>query len=118
MNEGGKRAGGRQVRARRAAWDQFLYNPLGRTAGPFCASNQTPGNGDADDPAGQNFNCVVVSNDFQQYWLGAYLPISSAATRTRAAALHAARERAVRLAAVRRSTGRTRRPTRTTCTRS
>ena len=27
---------------------------------PFCKSNQTQGNGDADDPPGQNFNCVVV----------------------------------------------------------
>jgi hypothetical protein len=77
MNEGGKALiSGRG--ALQGGWDQFLYNPLGAPPGPFCASNQTRGNGDADDPPGQNFNCVVVSNDFQQYWLGAYLPITVA----------------------------------------
>jgi hypothetical protein len=77
MNEGGKALiSGRA--ALQGGWDQFLYNPLGAPPGPFCASNQTQGNGDADDPPGQNANCVVVSNDFQQYWLGAYLPITVA----------------------------------------
>jgi hypothetical protein len=81
MNEGGKALiSGRG--ALQGAWDQFLYNPLGAPPGPFCASNQTQGNGDADDPPGQNFNCVVVSNDFQQYWLGAYLPITVAGAPT------------------------------------
>jgi hypothetical protein len=75
MNEGGKALiSGRG--ALQGAWDQFLYNPLGTP--PFCKTNQTQGNGDADDPVGQNQNCVVVSNDFQQYWLGAYLPITVA----------------------------------------
>ncbi len=77
MNEGGKALiSGRA--ALQAGWDQFLYNPLGAPPGPFCKSNQTAGNGDADDPIGQKENCVVVSNDFQQYWLGTYLPISLA----------------------------------------
>jgi Zinc carboxypeptidase/Immune inhibitor A peptidase M6 len=75
MNEGGKALiSGRG--ALQGGWDQFLYNPLGTP--PFCKSNQTQGNGDADDPVGQNANCVVISNDFQQYWLGAYLPIGLA----------------------------------------
>jgi hypothetical protein len=77
MNEGGNLlVTGKFALA--AAWDQYLYNPLGPTPPkPFCASNFQTGQGAlADDPPGQNFNCVVVSNDFQQYWLGAYLPIS------------------------------------------
>ena len=79
LHERGRQAAGhRQVRARRARWDQFLYNPLGPTPpNPCCKSNQTAGNGDADDPVGQIYNCIVVSNDFQQYWLGAYLPIDA-----------------------------------------
>jgi hypothetical protein len=81
MNEGGKALiSGRG--ALQGGWDQFLYNPLGAPPGPFCKSNQTAGNGDADDPPGQNFNCVVVSNDFQQYWLGTYLPIGLAGSPT------------------------------------
>ncbi len=35
----------------------------------------------------RDFNCVVVSNDFQQYWLGAYLPVTAAADTDAAAAL-------------------------------
>ena len=76
MNDGGKVLVAGKF-ALQGGWDQFLYNPLGPTPPkPACKSNQTAGNGDADDPVGQNFNCVVVSNDFQQYWLGAYLPIT------------------------------------------
>ena len=75
MNDGGKVLVAGKT-ALQGAWDQFLYNPLTIPPAPFCASNQTQGNGDADDPPGQNFNCVVTSNDFQQYWLGAYLPIT------------------------------------------
>jgi hypothetical protein len=75
MNDGGKLMVAGKF-ALQGAWDQFLYNPFAAPPAPFCASNQTQGNGDADDPPGQNFNCVVTSNDFQQYWLGAYLPIS------------------------------------------
>jgi hypothetical protein len=76
INEGGKLivTGKHDLQGSR---DNFLYNPLQRDPGaPFCASNQTQGNGDADDPPGQEENCVPVSNDFLQYWLGAYLPIS------------------------------------------
>ena len=76
MNEGGKVLVAGKT-ALQGAWDQFLYNPLPVPPGPECASNQTQGQGaTADDPPGQNFNCVTTSNDFQQYWLGAYLPIT------------------------------------------
>ena len=77
MNEGGKLlVTGKN--ALEGAWEQFLYNPLGPTPPkPLCPQNTSTGQGAlANDPPGQNFNCVAVSNDFQQYWLGAYLPIS------------------------------------------
>jgi hypothetical protein len=76
INEGGKLivSGKHDLQGAR---DSFLYNPLQGTPGaPYCASNTTLGNGDADDPPGQEENCVGTSNDFLQYWLGAYLPIS------------------------------------------
>jgi len=81
MNEGGKLLVTGKF-ALQGAWDQYLYNPLGPTPPkPFCASNFQTGQGAlADDPPGQNWNCVIVSNDFNQYWLGAYLPISLATT--------------------------------------
>ncbi len=76
MNDGGKLLVAGKF-ALQGAWDQFLYNPLPIPPAPDCASNQVTGQGAlADDPPGQNFNCVVTSNDFQQYWLGAYLPIT------------------------------------------
>ena len=77
MNEGGKLLVTGKF-ALYGAWNQYLYNPLGPTPPkPFCASNFQTGQGAlADDPPGQNSNCVIVSNDFNQYWLGAYLPIS------------------------------------------
>jgi hypothetical protein len=77
MNEGGKLlVTGKN--ALEGSWEQFLYNPLGPTPPkPFCPQNTAIGQGAlANDPPGQNFNCVASSNDFQQYWLGAYLPIS------------------------------------------
>jgi hypothetical protein len=79
MNEGGKLLVTGKF-ALYGAWNQYLYNPLGPTPPkPFCASNFQTGQGAlADDPPGQNWNCVIVSNDFNQYWLGAYLPISLA----------------------------------------
>jgi len=86
LNEGGKALVAGKF-ALQGAWDQLLYNPLGAPPNPFCKSNQTQGNGDADDPPGQETNCVAVSNDFQQYWLGAYLPITAAADPDAAAAL-------------------------------
>ena len=77
MNEGGKLLVTGQT-ALQGAWDQLLYNPLGPTPPkPLCPQNTAIGQGAlANDPPGQNFNCVAVSNDFQQYWLGAWLPIS------------------------------------------
>ncbi len=71
--------------ALQGGWDQFLFNPLGAPPNPFCANNQTAGDGDV--PEGQVFNCVAASNDFQQYWLGAYLPIAVADDIEPAAAL-------------------------------
>jgi hypothetical protein len=76
MNNGGKLLVTGQF-ALQGAWDQFLYNPLGPTPPfPRCRTNQTTGQNDADDPVGQKDNCIAVSNDFQQYWLGAFLPIA------------------------------------------
>ena len=61
--------------------DQFLYNPDQEVPGaPWCKSNQTTGQNDADDPVGQENNCIALSNDFLQYWLGAYIPAGAALT--------------------------------------
>ena len=61
--------------------DQFLYNPDQAVPGaPWCKSNQTTGQNDADDPVGQENNCIAISNDFLQYWLGAYIPAGAALT--------------------------------------
>ncbi len=86
LNEGGKVLATGKT-ALQGAWDGFLYNPLGAPPGPFCASNQTQGNGNADDPVGQVENCVATSNDILQYWFGAYLPITVANDIDPAAAL-------------------------------
>ncbi|CAA9516552.1 MAG: putative zinc-binding carboxypeptidase [uncultured Solirubrobacteraceae bacterium] len=78
MNAGGKVliAGKEPLQGVR---DQFLYNPdQGRTGAPWCKSNQTTGQNDADDPVGQQNNCIAISNDFLQYWLGAYVPAGAA----------------------------------------
>lgn len=85
LNDGGKALIAGKY-ALQGGWDQFLFNPLGAPPNPFCKSNQTDPSGN-DDPPGQNFNCVVESNDFQQYWLGAYLPVGAAADTDQAAAL-------------------------------
>jgi hypothetical protein len=75
MNNGGKLLVTGQT-ALQGAWDQFLYNPLGTPPErPNCRTNQTTGQNDADDPVGQEDNCIAVSNDFMQYWLGTYLTI-------------------------------------------
>jgi murein tripeptide amidase MpaA len=90
LNEGGKTLVNGKF-ALQGAWDGFLFNPLDPPGpglpDPLCATNQTQGQNDADDPPGQEENCVAVSNDFQQYWLGAYLPIAAAASVEDAAAL-------------------------------
>ena len=85
LNDGGKALVAGKF-ALQGGWDQLLWNPLGAPPNPFCKSNQADPSGD-DDPPGQNFNCVVLSNDFQQYWLGAYLPVGAAADIDSAAAL-------------------------------
>ncbi len=74
INEGGKLivSGKHDLQALR---DEFLYNPRqGLPGAPYCKSNQTAFDGDV--PPGQIENCVPTSNDFLQYWLGSYLPIS------------------------------------------
>jgi hypothetical protein len=87
LNDGGKLLVAGKF-ALQAGWDQFLYNPLGATPpAPVCPSNQSGLNDTEDRPAGQAFNCVALSNDFQQYWLGAYLPITAAADVDQAADL-------------------------------
>jgi hypothetical protein len=90
LNEGGKALVTGKL-ALQGAWDGFLFNPLDPPGpglpDPLCATNQTTGQNDADDPPGQEENCVAVSNDFQQYWLGAYLPITAAASAEEAALL-------------------------------
>jgi hypothetical protein len=78
MNAGGKVlvAGKEPLQGVR---DQFLYNPDQSVPGaPWCKSNQTTGQNDADDPVGQENNCIAISNDFLQYWLGAYIPTGAA----------------------------------------
>ncbi|WP_053226018.1 M14 family metallopeptidase [Solirubrobacter soli] len=60
------------------AWLQLLYNPLGAPPNPFCKSNNTQGQDDADDPVGQSTNCIIVSNDFIQYYLGAWISVVAA----------------------------------------
>lgn len=85
LNDGGKALVAGKL-ALQSGWDEFLFNPLGAPPNPFCKSNQTDPSGD-DDPPGQNFNCVKLSNDFQQYWLGAYLPVTAADSTEAAAAL-------------------------------
>src|SRR4051795_3158890 len=60
------------------AWLQLLYNPLGAPPNPFCKSNNSQGQGNVDDPVGQTANCVIVSNDFVQYYLGAWISIIAA----------------------------------------
>ena len=80
MNAGGKVlvAGKEPLQGVR---DQFLYNPDQSVPGaPWCKSNQTTGQNDADDPVGQENNCIALSNDFLQYWLGAYIPAGAALT--------------------------------------
>ncbi|HWK24974.1 MAG TPA: M14 family zinc carboxypeptidase [Solirubrobacter sp.] len=77
LNEGGTALiTGQQALA--GAWLEFLYNPLGAPPNPFCKSNNTQGQDDADDPPGQSTNCIIVSNDFIQYYLGAWISIVAA----------------------------------------
>jgi hypothetical protein len=85
LNEGGKALVAGKF-ALQGGWDQLLFNPLGAPPAPFCKSNAADPSGD-DDPPGQTFNCVAFSNDFQQYWLGAFLPVGAAADIDSAAAL-------------------------------
>ena len=69
--------------ALQGAWLQLLYNPLGAPPNPFCKTNNSQGQGNVDDPIGQKANCVIVSNDFVQYYLGAWISIIAADRRRR-----------------------------------
>jgi hypothetical protein len=74
LNEGGKVIVAGQ-RALQGAWSQWSYNPLGRVpAFPQCSNT--------GNAAGQFENCVQVSNDFLQYWMGAYSRSNQATTAT------------------------------------
>jgi hypothetical protein len=64
--------------ALQGAWLQLLYNPLGAPPNPFCKTNNSQGQGNVDDPIGQTTNCMIVSNDFLQYYLGAWINITAA----------------------------------------
>jgi hypothetical protein len=81
INEGGKVLVTGQ-RALQSAWSEYAYNPLGRfPAKPQCASNT------GATPAGQLENCVNVSNDFLQYWMGANARANQATTAAAVSAL-------------------------------
>ena len=74
--------------ALQGSWDQFLYNPLGAPPHSFCKTNQSQGQDpNIDDTDGQNENCTIVSNDFLQYYLGAYIAITAGEDHDAAAAL-------------------------------
>jgi len=60
------------------AWLQLLYNPVLQTGPPWCKTNNATGQSNADDPVGQSTNCIIVSNDFIQYYLGAWIQITAA----------------------------------------
>jgi hypothetical protein len=82
LNEGGKVLVTGQ-RALQGAWSGYSYNPLGRFPDkPQCRSNTS-----ATGPVGQLENCVQVSNDFLQYWLGAYSRANQATNEAAVSAL-------------------------------
>jgi murein tripeptide amidase MpaA len=77
LNDGGKLL----YTGQNAAYAQvnaFPFNPLGEP--PYC---------DAANPGspGSAQNCIPLSNDFLQYWLGAYIHIDAASTKADASAL-------------------------------
>jgi len=82
LDEGGKVLITGQ-RALQSAWSQYSYNPQGRYPdAPQCRSNTA-----SNAPVGQVENCVNVSNDFLQYWLGAYSRGNAATTQAAVSAL-------------------------------
>ena len=81
INEGGKVLVTGQ-RALQAAWSEYSYNPLGRFPDkPQCTSNTGAA------ATGQLENCVNVSNDFLQYWMGANARANQATTAAAVSAL-------------------------------
>ncbi|HWK25061.1 MAG TPA: M14 family zinc carboxypeptidase [Solirubrobacter sp.] len=82
VNEGGKVLALGQ-RALQSAWSEYAYNPLGRYPDkPQCRSNTS-----STGPVGQLENCVNVSNDFLQYWMGAYSRANQATNEAAVSAL-------------------------------
>ncbi len=82
LNEGGKVLVTGQ-RALQGAWSGYSYNPLGRFPDePQCRSNTSD-----VAPVGQLENCVQVSNDFLQYWMGASARATQASNATTVSAL-------------------------------
>ena len=67
LNEGGKVLVAGQ-RALQGAWSEYSYNPLGRFPDKPAVPSE---HGLATGRSGQLENCVNVSNDFMQYWMGA-----------------------------------------------
>ncbi len=86
LNDGGKLLVTGQ-NALQGSWDQFLENPLGSPPNSYCKSNQTATPPDDDIPPGQSDACVITSNDFIQYYLGAWINIQAAADPAAVAAL-------------------------------
>src|SRR3954447_23925067 len=81
LNEGGRALITGQ-RALEGAWGQYSYNPLGRFPDkPQCRSNTSAA------ATGQLENCVNVSDDFLQYWMGAYSRANQATTAAAVGAL-------------------------------
>jgi hypothetical protein len=82
LNEGGKVLVTGQ-RALQGTWSEYSYNPLGRfPAFPQCRTNTS-----STGPVGQLENCVNVSNDFMQYWMGANSRGNTATTQAAVSAL-------------------------------
>jgi hypothetical protein len=81
INEGGKVLVTGQ-RALQSAWSEYSYNPLGRFPDkPQCTTNTGAA------ATGQLENCVNVSNDFLQYWMGANARANQATTAAAVSAL-------------------------------
>jgi hypothetical protein len=77
LNDGGKLlVTGQQALA--AAWGNFAYNPLGTDTHSFCNANTTDQDEAVNVPPGQSEPCQPVSDDFIQYWLGAYTSVTAA----------------------------------------
>jgi Zinc carboxypeptidase/Immune inhibitor A-like, MAM domain len=78
INDGGKVLVTGQ-NALQGSWDEFAYNPLGSPpVYSYCNANATDQSEVVNVPPGQSDPCQPTSNDFIQYYLGAYIPIVAA----------------------------------------